>query len=265
MLTRLAPLVVVTVVVGCAGHAPVSTPASAPTPAPACAPKVDSLQTAVTDPGDSSLVVSIGDTTARACGPDRLTFVIHTIDPRAARDALDAGIDVLITNDPAAVAYAARRPDYVSMPLPWDRLYVLVLPALLVDQTQIRAFQTELDARTVRAEARPYVERVDDACDDIRLHTGPGNRPRVVYSEADSVARALAERAVAVFDRSGARLRAVGLPSNGFVAAVDSGKDVAYILALTPSACSGAIPLIETRPRAIVRRDLHLAVVGQGP
>ena len=43
-----------------------------------------------------------------------------------ARDALDAGADMLVTDDPAVLAYAATRPDLDATPLPWERTYVLV-------------------------------------------------------------------------------------------------------------------------------------------
>ena len=44
------------------------------------------------------------------------------------RDLLDAGVDLLVTDDPGAVAYAATRADFSSVPLPWDRTYVLLAP-----------------------------------------------------------------------------------------------------------------------------------------
>src|SRR3989442_8564958 len=45
------------------------------------------------------------------------------------RDLLDAGIDLLVTDDAGALAYAATRADFASVPLPWDRTYVLLAAA----------------------------------------------------------------------------------------------------------------------------------------
>ncbi|HEU5322416.1 MAG TPA: ABC transporter substrate-binding protein, partial [Methylomirabilota bacterium] len=42
-----------------------------------------------------------------------------------ARDALDDGADLLVTDDPAVLAYAATRSDLEAAPLPWDRVYVM--------------------------------------------------------------------------------------------------------------------------------------------
>jgi hypothetical protein len=250
MLTRLAVLVVAIAVVAIAVVACASRrPTSAPTPVSACVVKTDSLQTDVTTPGDSVLVASIADTTNRPCGGDRMTFVIHTIDPRTARDALDAGIDVLITADPRAVAYAATRADYVSVPLQWRTRYVLAL-ATEADTTRVGELRRDL-VTAVRADARPAGPHgcADSAARDTLAHTR--DRRRIGYADDDSVARALAERLVALADRPGA-------PIPGPLAQ-------AYVVGLPLSACTDAIPLIETRPRAIVRRNLHLTVVGGGP
>ncbi|HXF95691.1 MAG TPA: ABC transporter substrate-binding protein, partial [Gemmatimonadales bacterium] len=48
------------------------------------------------------------------------------LDGGDARDLLDAGADLLVTDDPAALSYAGRRPDLGVVPLPWDRTYLFV-------------------------------------------------------------------------------------------------------------------------------------------
>ncbi len=71
-----------------------------------------------------------------------------------ARDLLDAGVDLLVTDDPTALAYAATRADFTSVPLPWDRSYVLLAPV----PVRIPAPTLEDLARhAVRVEARPAV------------------------------------------------------------------------------------------------------------
>ncbi|MGH7607682.1 MAG: ABC transporter substrate-binding protein, partial [Gemmatimonadales bacterium] len=45
-----------------------------------------------------------------------------------ARDLLDAGVDLLVTRDPALRDYAAIQRGVVALELPWDRTYVFVTP-----------------------------------------------------------------------------------------------------------------------------------------
>src|SRR5438046_2337257 len=45
-----------------------------------------------------------------------------------ARDALDGGADVLITDDAASLDYARSATGYVDVPLEWRRTYVLLAP-----------------------------------------------------------------------------------------------------------------------------------------
>src|SRR5256886_8743886 len=45
-----------------------------------------------------------------------------------ARDALDGGADLLITDDAATLDYARSATGYVDVPLEWSRTYVLVAP-----------------------------------------------------------------------------------------------------------------------------------------
>ncbi|HTC23504.1 MAG TPA: hypothetical protein VK688_04030, partial [Gemmatimonadales bacterium] len=47
--------------------------------------------------------------------------------PADLRDAVDAGADLIVTDDPGAVGYASGRPDFTVLALPWGRAYVLVL------------------------------------------------------------------------------------------------------------------------------------------
>ena len=267
---------------GCAGHATPAPPAPEPSPPPvlpradvSCVPRndavTDSLRVDVTDSADQHAAILTDTTpapaTSSACGAGRRRLVVRTIDPRAARDALDTGIDVLLTADPAAVAYAATRPDYDSAPLPWNRLYVLAIPGQPADTAHAPALRSELAANAVHAEARPAETPV---CNPDTSAAAPSRRPRIIYADDDSVARGLAERLVALADRPGAavpaslakqRLHAIGVPPTVLDTAVLSGTDVGYILAVPASGgpqCLSVrwtvVSLIETRPRAIVRR-----------
>jgi hypothetical protein len=261
MLTRRARYIPLLVLFGCATHH------AAPPREPVClAPKTDSLHIDITDPADSDAAAII-----RPCGAERWPAIVRVIDPRTARDALDAGIDVLITADPAAVAYAARHPEYETGPLPWDRLYILLLPTGTRGSGGGAALRNDLAANAVRVEARPAQSR---GCGAVAPVIGSGRNPQIVYANDDSVARALAERLVALAPRSGdlaplrlaqvadtTPLRTLGIQPDSLPTAVAGGEDLGYIVRVAFPAESppcpdapGIIPLIETRPTAMVRR-----------
>lgn len=55
------------------------------------------------------------------------SILVSTTDGRDPRDLLDKSPDVLVTRDPAILDYASKLPGTVLTPLPWDRVYVLLL------------------------------------------------------------------------------------------------------------------------------------------
>ena len=224
-------------------------------------------------------------------------LVIRASPGADARDAIDAGADVVLTGDRAAVEYAATRPELETVPLPWDRTYLFVVPdsarraaiapvALLGDSAN--AFRASLVRDVVRAEARPaeppYWWDAIPRCisngsfenADARAATR-GRASRVAYRADDHVARELADRFVALVPR------AVSAPMSApdFARALSTGSDLAYVVALpreslapcwsvaqllssapwiARAAEAGAlIPAVDTRTRAIVRRD-HAAL-----
>jgi hypothetical protein len=59
-------------------------------------------------------------------GGGRPVLVLRSSGAGDARDLLDAGVDVLVTAEPAALSYAAGRPGITATPLPWDRTYALL-------------------------------------------------------------------------------------------------------------------------------------------
>jgi hypothetical protein len=182
---------------------------------------------------------------------------VSRIAAAAGRDALDAGVDVLITTDAATIAYAAQRSDLGSVPLPWDRVYLLIepaSPARLVPDTA-RAFRGGLALDVARVDAQPVDPRqwgdMTEMCPVAASpsETAVGPRPsmavpsrRIVYDRRDDVARALSERLVALADtrpvstasRSAASelLRAAGLDSTELAGALATGLDAGYVLAL---------------------------------
>lgn len=140
---------------------------------------------------------------------------------RDPREILDAGEDLVVTDDPAVLAYAATLPSVRILPLPWDRTYVLLsesgAPAREADGAD-QALREVLARDAVRADARPSVlsggteagTGPGPACESVAapVASGPGGKPpapppageggRIVYPRGDATARDLAERLVAL-------------------------------------------------------------------
>jgi hypothetical protein len=165
---------------------------------------------------------------------------VRVVSDRAALDLIDGGGDVLVTDRPTVIRYASSRSDFATIPLPWDREYILVtaVPTRVPDV---------IDA--VHAEARPAPPRCP--VDSTRAQAR-----RVVYIADDSLARSLAERLVGL----GTALRAVPLTPPAFERALSEGTEPAYIVAraVDNHGCEvgplRVAPLIETRSQLIVRR-----------
>ena len=189
------------------------------------------------------------------------------------RDALDRGADLLVTRDPALVDYAAAKSEFVSLPLPWTTTYVLIEPAArengLVPGGKLGALRQSLARDAVRADAR--AAEPPFWWDDLERCPAPpaplvGPRSsRVVYPVGDEVARALAERIVALAG-AGAGLTTRSLADDELRAALRSDSERAYLLAVPRQSLTvcrdsaewllgaSAVPLIDTRAHAIVRR-----------
>ncbi|HSG27795.1 MAG TPA: hypothetical protein VLA34_04885, partial [Candidatus Krumholzibacterium sp.] len=139
---------------------------------------------------------------------------------RQARDVIDRGMDILLTDDPAAVEYGNRHERYVDIPLPWKTVHVLLSPS------RVNAIRWERDTEplggdflgrlagdAVREEARaargPYWWEDLSACPDgagtqgmvpvILRGADPEAAGRYIVCAADDrIARQLAERLVAL-------------------------------------------------------------------
>jgi hypothetical protein len=258
-------------------------------------------------------VRDVGTTLPPSDTPHRPTFVlepvggstaprltIHSSTESDARDLIDAGVELLLTESPALTTYASTRPDATSVPLAWSRTWVIVShsgvalapdSAASVDVIMPRtlAFRAGLARDAVRADARPAEGPF--WWNDVR---GCGVAPprangtpsrsvpsRVAYPRDEPVARALAERIVALaastptggrdsavallapaVAEAGARATTVGLEPNAFASALRDGSELAFVLPLDRASLSrcldlrGAIaPLIDTRLTAVVKRD----------
>ncbi|HKN67927.1 MAG TPA: ABC transporter substrate-binding protein [Gemmatimonadaceae bacterium] len=250
------------------------------------------------DENASAPTGSLGLTpTSSSADPYLIVRPVPTNDPR---DAIDAGADVLVTGDQAAVSYGAARANLASVALPWTHTYALALPTpapkiaqlLLASDSQSVALRASLARDAVRAEARAARSSYWwDAAARCRSSPGsPAELPsaqrsnRVVYHRDDAVARGLAQRLVAL----DAQTVAVPLSPNDFVRALHDGGDLAYVLDLPYASLSPCdelrdlwsaapwlasatgtdtrlIPLVDTRATAIVNRQRVSATVdGRG-
>jgi len=210
------------------------------------------------------------------------------------RDVLDRGLpgadgrrpDVVITRDPDVLAYAARRDDYTSRALPWDRTYALLAPA--ADSTPVALTAGERDALArdaVQADARgaepPFPWAGDSSC--TTPATAARNTAAVLgYAAGDPVARQLAERVVALaasgsrpawippeLARASLRIRAIS--SSSIEGALSAGTIAGAISAFyrePPFTCGepgpvppgyAAIPLVDSRAHVLVRRGSGVA------
>jgi hypothetical protein len=179
------------------------------------------------------------------------------IDARVGRDVVDAGADVVITSDATTIAYAAAQAHLSSVPLSWDRLYILIEPGppSRGQGDSALAVKTDLATDALRVEARSYPDstwRVSMTCPTIApmgQASGAAPRPstmaRIVYDNRDDVARALSERLVALAQARAPRLaalegalsaagaaRAVGLDSGAFRESLADGREAAYVVAV---------------------------------
>lgn len=188
------------------------------------------------------------------------------------RDALDRGVDLVITRDLALIDYAAGRPEFATFALPWSRTYLLLQPlgaAPIEGTIASDSVRRSLARDAVRAEARaaepPFWWDDLASCSRAASGTAPQVSSRIVYRQGDEVARGLAERIVAL-THSAPQLRAAALRDSELVTAIRDGSERGYIVpvprqTLAPcrdsaawSMSMGIQPLIDTRARAIVRR-----------
>lgn len=142
---------------------------------------------------------------------DRLQFIdVRRVDSADPRRALDADADAVVSADAAALDYARALADYNVTPLRWNRTYALATRAVpgaadSVDMTPTEArFALARDA--VRADTRaaePPFWWLAAACP-----RAPAVPPRpldrstgtntIVHARGDAIARAIAERLVAL-------------------------------------------------------------------
>jgi hypothetical protein len=134
---------------------------------------------------------------------DNVPSVQFRVSPGDPRDLLDGGVDLLLTRDPAAIDYAATLPQFQSLPLMWERTYVLLTPGRSRSSPSLsQEVRQTLADDAVRGEARgaqgPFWWEMLTECEMpgmAPLSQSPP-APRIVYDVNDAAARELAERFV---------------------------------------------------------------------
>ncbi len=161
-------------------------------------------------------------------GFDRPVIRFVETSARDARDLLEGTADVMVTGDPAVLAYAARHPQLATAPLPWTRTHVLVSTSRVVALHRGRTLEpvspilaAGLARDAVRSDARGYQPTAwwddrgsweeESLCDvespvfdewktapNLDGLWGPPEQRRILYDTNDPTARELAERLVAL-------------------------------------------------------------------
>lgn len=212
---------------------------------------------------------------------------------RDGRDFLDDGADLLLTRDARTLSYAATLPQFMAVPLAWQRTEVLLVPGRSRDSNSLSEEARQALAReAVRGEARgaqgPFWWQTPLDCSQEFTPSRPAasTNGRVVYDSGDNAARDLAERLVGLVRASGPRAavldallpgpgrtyqRAAGLTGDALATALRRGDDAAYIVTLERALdpCretqvlskevgwldpATIVPLVDTRLQAIMRR-----------
>lgn len=222
-----------------------------------------------------------------------ISFLAASGDPR---DVLDKGVDLLLTRDATALAYAGTLPSFQVLPLPWQRTLVLLSAgrsrtAGALPENARHAFARDAVRGEARGAVGPFWWEALQACAllppqarDRRTWT-----PRVVYDSRDDAAHDVAERLVGLArapgtsppildvvlpDRPARTYQRTGAMTGEVLArARRLGNDASYLVSLDRrpldpcgemQALTGAVPWLD--PETIVPLvDLRLrAVVRKG-
>jgi extracellular solute-binding protein (family 5) len=153
------------------------------------------------DPNSNANLVRV---TART-GAARLQAIDFRTFSGDARIALDARVDAVVTAEPSVLQYARQLPDYELVPLTWSRTYVLARPGADTASFPPPDAMSALGRDAVRADSRPAVQpfwwRLSEcrtaAERSVTTQTG-GYSNTITYPRRDAIARAIAERLVAL-------------------------------------------------------------------
>ena len=201
-----------------------------------------------------------------------IRFVVASGDPR---DLLDRGAELLLTRDPATLRYSASLPQFQTVPLAWQRTYVLLTPgrsrtAPALTESSRHALASDAVRGDARGAQGPFWWEMLADC-EIGRSAPPGQpspTPRIVYEAVDAAARDLAERLVGLARAPGPRStvfldallpdrprrayeRATGLTGEALAVSRRRGTDAGHIVAVVSSpvdACRDLQALMDTAP-----------------
>jgi hypothetical protein len=190
--------------------------------------------------------------TAYPTRPGSWLVLRFRVDPAStAQQLLDAGVDLLICEDPSQVVAATS--EFASVPLPASTLYAVACAsarerdrlAAALPETALAAIARDVVRGPARAAVPPFWWS-DAACAVVTppMLSRFSTQERIVYPQHDTRARSLAERLVALGVLAP---RAEGLPPEPFAAALRGGQDAAYVL---PIPVAPASPCAEAQSLA---------------
>lgn len=227
-----------------------------------------------------------------ARGPTiKLQLLRRGVDPRDALDFPRAGTlapsDLMITRDTATIGLARSRPEFRVVPLAWDVTYLLLGRGHLSASDFPPGFYEAVTAAGIPGDVRKP-EAWDSGssdCGPSLVTMGQPGPPRIGYPSDDPIARALAERLVAISASNGwlmdlipgatpsTRARTLPMTAEALDSAVVVGRPYAYLVPVSRAhkvTClvkwnGPIIGLLDSRPHAIIRRGVPaLEIDGEG-
>ena len=247
------------------------------------APGPDIVYTVGIPPADSARATPLdctGKPITDAMRPATLDLPSTGLD---VRDMLDSGHggrrpDVLVTRDPDLIQFAMQGDAYFTVPLPWDRTYVLATPGSWpgpITAAERDALARDAVRGAVRGAAEGQALRRWGCWP--RITTAAATRRQVIaYIEGDDIARQLAERVAALAGNasrptwiapsvaSARNLRLVAMPALALKDALTAGRIMAAVVGTDRSRgvpCDPLVPLVDSRAHAIVRRGSGVSFI----
>jgi hypothetical protein len=176
-------------------------------------------------------------------------------------------VDVVVTTRGPAIDYARSRGDGRLVPLAWSTIYAIGFPREAPPVELTARLREEIARDAMRGHAIPADSLgwwgTEESC-RVPQHTPVYRLPGIGISNNDPIARAVAERLVAVVGPAGPR-RLIPFSPTQFDTITARGAAAAFVFPLPrlrPSGCEGVTPLpagwrieplIQIRATAIVR------------
>jgi hypothetical protein len=219
-----------------------------------------------------------------SAAPPRAANPVHfLVSPNPdARDLLDQGVDLLLTRDPAALAYATVLAQFDSVPLPWLRSYVFMsrenVAATLAPELR-QALADDAVPGEAQGSSYDWAQAWSRCTTDTavaasrnQLQTPGAITPaRIAYDRTDPVARALTERIVALASARSAngtglldalvpqarsrKLQMIPLREPDLSSALSRGAEAGFVIALDRSTGCAELARLQARAPWITKHD----------